>query len=567
MPGPGAVHRDRLHTGYWRADTGWASSEQHYKDNLEATWRETAQDAGTLAGIRNEDGWLIDPRSEDPYANLSWGWWWDNATDSAGQIWEGHSAWSQRESDPEYHETYTAINTVTLLGGPFRLGAEILDLGGGGTRGGSGTETGTGSENPTGSGPYDGPGPGPGAGGGGREIGDVIEDARTPITERLDDALEQTPALPPLTPDRPDEQPPSGPSEPGTRPGQDPADQEPAPPPTPPPGGTSGQGGESGGRSDPRGDDQAPRGDNDGQQPRPRDGDRQGREGTTPPPVTGGGSNTTGDGTGSSPQGRDGSGGLEDTTRPRGEEKTPERPPGRQDEQDQSQQEHQGSRQRERQDEEPSPTPEAETGGGGGRDGGGGPPPTSGGDESGRGGSDDEGREDGSDDSNNIDPYSITPSDHLPRGNLRAGESDGYDGRGHTIARHVDVDDDYLRNRTLDRDRPSDIPPSGRFAGRYHDLETAERATATAPALHRTSINEWLKNDMSSLRNQSFTLSQVDVSMDSVGHALRRQDSGNNPTDWETLDPNKIRATLRYDEAMNPQPFRVHTSSPEPSLA
>ncbi len=83
--------------------------------------------------------------------------------------------------------------------------------------------------------------------------------------------------------------------------------------------------------------------------------------------------------------------------------------------------------------------------------------------------------------------------------------------------------------------------------------------------MHRSKINEWLKNDMSVSRNQALTLKQVDVGMGSVGHALRRQGSANNPTGWDTLAPDKIRVSLRYDETMHPQPFRVHTSFPEPN--
>lgn len=208
-------------TGYWHEKNGWASNNEEYLDNLKLTWTETGLDAAALTGIRNEDGWLYDPRSDDPGQNLSWEWWWGNAKNSAGEVWEGHSAWSKRESDPDYQQTYTAINTVTLLGGPFKLGAEVLGFGGGRPGDSVGTEGGTGSE----PGPFG--GRGPGSGGPDREIADIVEDGRTPITERFGDVLDQTPAPLPVAPNSPSVPPLSGPTDPVPPPAQTPTEQVP----------------------------------------------------------------------------------------------------------------------------------------------------------------------------------------------------------------------------------------------------------------------------------------------------------------------------------------------------
>lgn len=169
--------------GYWHEKNGWASNNEEYLENLEMTWTDTALEAGELFGVRNEDGWLYDPRSDDPSENLSWGWWWDNAKNSGEELWEGHSAWSKRESDPEYQQTYTAINTIMLVTGPIRIGVEVLNLGNG--RSGDGTGTESGSE----SGPFGGQGTGPGTGGSDREIADIVADGRIPIAERFDDIV------------------------------------------------------------------------------------------------------------------------------------------------------------------------------------------------------------------------------------------------------------------------------------------------------------------------------------------------------------------------------------------
>ncbi|WP_017613720.1 ADP-ribosyltransferase [Nocardiopsis salina] len=306
-------------TGYWHPENGWASSNAHQRENFGMAWKETGMGAAALAGIHNEDGWLIEPSSDDPGANLSWGWWWDNATDSLGQLWEGHTGWSRREEDPEYTGAHSVINTALILGVPIRIGADLLGPGNSASGGGSGS--GTGPESGTGT--YGGQGSGAGAGSSEREIGDIAEEGRTPITDRLDDALEQTPPLPPATPEGPGAPGgPGGPSEPGGpgapggpggSPGQDPPNQgtgtqegprqEPTSPGAPPPGGTGGtegRGGERGGSPVP--------GPREGDQSRERPGarDQRDREGVTPPPVTGGGSDAPGDGRGSGSQDREG---------------------------------------------------------------------------------------------------------------------------------------------------------------------------------------------------------------------------------------------------------------------
>ncbi|MGW5876813.1 hypothetical protein ACWFMI_09740 [Nocardiopsis terrae] len=213
-PVQGAVTK----TGYWHRQNGWAGNNEEYLDNLEMTWTDTALDAGELFGVRNEDGWLYDYRSDDPTENLSWDWWLGNAKNSLGEVWEGHSAWSKRESDPAYTGTHTAINTAMLVTGPVKLGIEVLNLGNGRSGDGAGAEAG----------PYGGQGWGPGIGESDREIADIIGEGRTPITERLGDVLEQTPTLPPIAPDRPSTPPPSGQPDPVTpTPGQTPTNQGP----------------------------------------------------------------------------------------------------------------------------------------------------------------------------------------------------------------------------------------------------------------------------------------------------------------------------------------------------
>ncbi|WP_017609804.1 hypothetical protein [Nocardiopsis xinjiangensis] len=388
----GTVQGLATKSGYWRPETGWSSNSDEYVDNLKTTWKETGMEAASLVGIHNEDGWLYQPSTEDPHANLSWDWWWGNIEESGRDIREGHTAWSQRESDPEYHETYTAINTVLLIpGAPVKVVKEIITFGGPDGSSGSG---GAPDEPGTGANPFSGQGGGaPGTGGSNRDISDIAEEGRTPITERLDDALEQTPVLGPEGPGPGAPGGSSGPSEPS---GPGAPDAPGGPPRQDPP--NQGTGTQEG----PREGGQSPRGDQGRE--RPGTGDQRDREGATPP-ATGGGSDAPGDGRGSGTQDREGPEGTGDSTRPRGDQERPRDPTGQRDDEDRSGHDQRGGtnqdgEQRGRHDEDRK-GPEAETGGGGSdRGGGDGPPPTSPGDESGQGGSDDEGREDGSDGGN-----------------------------------------------------------------------------------------------------------------------------------------------------------------------
>ena len=149
-------------------------------------------EAASLVGIHNEDGWLYQPSTDDPHANLSWDWWWGNVKESGRDIREGFTAWSQREDDPEYHETYTAVNTALLVPGfPVKVVKEIITFGGPDGSSGSGSGSGGAPDEPgTGANPFSGQGGGaPGTGGSDRDIGDIAQENRTPITERLDEAL------------------------------------------------------------------------------------------------------------------------------------------------------------------------------------------------------------------------------------------------------------------------------------------------------------------------------------------------------------------------------------------
>ncbi|WP_017616241.1 hypothetical protein [Nocardiopsis salina] len=413
-------------SGLWRPETGWAADEDQMRHNLETTWKETGMEAASLVGIHNEDGWLYQPSTDDPHANLSWEWWWGNIEESGRDIREGFTAWSQRESDPEYHETYTDINTTLLLLGGIKLGGDIISFGGpgGGSSSGSvGGESGGAPDEPgTGANLFSGQSGGaPGTGGSDRDIGDIAQEGRTPITERLDEALEQTPVLGPEGPDPGAPGGPSGPSEPGGpgapgtpggSPGQDPPNQgagtqegprqEPTSPGAPPPGGTGGTGGSEGSGGDrsgspspgPREGDQSPRGDQD--RGRPGDGDRRDGDGRTLPPATSGGSDAPGDGRGSGTHDREGRGGTEESTRPRGDQERPGYPNAHRDDENRSGDDQRGGtnqdgEQRGRHDEDRK-GPDPATGGGGSDRGGEGPPPTSPGDGPENGGRDDEGR-------------------------------------------------------------------------------------------------------------------------------------------------------------------------------
>ncbi|GHC72672.1 hypothetical protein GCM10007079_06050 [Nocardiopsis terrae] len=394
-PVQGAVTK----TGYWHKQNGWASNNEEYLDNLEMAWTDTALDAGELFGVRNEDGWLYDYRSDDPTENLSWDWWLGNAKNSLGEVWEGHSAWSKRESDPAYTGTHTAINTAMLVTGPVKLGIEVLNLGNGRSGDGTGAEDG----------PYGGQGWGPGVGESDREIADIIGEGRTPISERLGDVLEQTPTLPPIAPDRP-----STPT-PGQAPtNQGPAQQDstqqgsnqPDPRPTtaPPVNGRDGQGNEP---RQPRSEESSHDDDRQGHGP----GDEERRGNDSPTPVTKDSNQTTGEHKNSRTEYRVEREDREEPTRPISEEQHPERPPGRRnDEQGQTGQEKTGSESRTRQDEEPAPPPEADAGGSGNGNRDGEPPRTGGEDGDGDGDND----RDGSDNYPQDRPEPTHPDNRKP---------------------------------------------------------------------------------------------------------------------------------------------------------
>ncbi|MFB8766054.1 hypothetical protein, partial [Nocardiopsis alba] len=360
----GTVQGAVTKSGYWHPERGWASPWDIPTrfENMKDTWAETVVDAGALIGIHKEgDGWLLQPSSDDPFANLSWDWWWGNVETSAAQVRENHTAWSQRESDPLYSGTYSAINTAMLFTGPFKLGAEVLKFGGGefsGAEGGSGT----GGEGGTGTGSRGGAEVGTWAEGPGRGVGDALAEAGVPINERFDGVVQQVPPIPPVTPGAQGGQPPAGsgtgqeqgqgeqghseqgPSEqqPPQRPQQGAAEEQPPraprqdpspgvprqdtdPSPTPPRGGTGRENGQEGGAPAPREREDTSRGGEP--EGRPRAEGQRDREDAPPPLVAGRDGDAPGDGGRPAPQDRDTRGDAEEPGRPRNEEGAPRTPP------------------------------------------------------------------------------------------------------------------------------------------------------------------------------------------------------------------------------------------------
>jgi hypothetical protein len=153
----------------------------------------------------------------------------------------------------------------------------------------------------------------------------------------------------------------------------------------------------------------------------------------------------------------------------------------------------------------------------------------------------------------------IVPSEVLPGGSLTA--SEGVDG-GHAIERHVGVSIEYLKDRTL-----GNIPnaPSGRVAGSYHDLQTADLATAIALEKNSSEISSWLQQDMSIKSNRRKLLKDIEINLDDLGYAVRRLGSQKNPTGWEYPDPTHVTIMLAYEPGMPPHNFRIHTSYPAPA--
>ncbi|MFD7367372.1 hypothetical protein ACFV4I_14015 [Nocardiopsis alba] len=358
----GTVQGAVTKSGYWHPERGWASPWDIPTrfENMKDTWAEAGMDAAALVGIHKEgDGWLLQPSSDDPFANLSWGWWWGNVETSAAQVRENHTAWSQRESDPLYSGTYSAINTAMLFTGPFKLGAEILKFGGGefsGAEGGSGA----GGESGSGAGSRGGAEVGTWAEGPGRGVGDALAEAGVPINERFDGVVQQVPPIPPVTPGAQGGQPPAGsgtgqgqgeqghsergPSEqrppqrpqqgateeqPPRAPRQDPSPgvprQDTDPSPTPPRGGTGRENGQEGGAPAPREREDTSRGGEP--EGRPRAEGQRDREDAPPLPVAGRDGDAPEDGGRPAPQDRDTRGDAEEPGRPRNEEGAPRTPP------------------------------------------------------------------------------------------------------------------------------------------------------------------------------------------------------------------------------------------------
>ncbi len=106
--------------------------------------------------------------------------------------------------------------------------------------------------------------------------------------------------------------------------------------------------------------------------------------------------------------------------------------------------------------------------------------------------------------------------------------------------------------------------PSGRVAGSYHDLETAELATATALRMKSEVIAEWLQQDMTIPSNRKLVLKEVDVGLGDIGYAVKRLGSAANPTGWESVDPSHVTVILFYEPGMQPHGFFVRTSFPVP---
>jgi hypothetical protein len=177
-------------------------------------------------------------------------------------------------------------------------------------------------------------------------------------------------------------------------------------------------------------------------------------------------------------------------------------------------------------------------------------------DEQGSGGHTD-GPEEGEDSRSATGEAEIDPSELLPGGGLAANEAAG----GHAIERHVGVSIEYLKDRTL-----GNIPgaPSGRVAGSYHDLETAELATAIALDKNSTDISSWLQQDMSVQTNRRKLLKNVEVNLEDIGYAVKRLGSAANPTGWEYPNPTHVTIMLVYEPDMPPHHFRIHTSYPVP---
>ncbi|MDT0331742.1 hypothetical protein [Nocardiopsis lambiniae] len=124
-------------SGAWHPDNGWRLDPAGRWDNLKKSGWDTVVGAGTLVGVHDDQGWLFSSEGE----GASWGRWTDNMGDVLAEGWEGNTAWSQKDEDPEYTGATSGINLVLLtVGLPLKALKTGLTLGPGGDVDGDGSD-------------------------------------------------------------------------------------------------------------------------------------------------------------------------------------------------------------------------------------------------------------------------------------------------------------------------------------------------------------------------------------------------------------------------------------------
>ncbi|MDE3721234.1 DNA/RNA non-specific endonuclease [Nocardiopsis sp. N85] len=124
-------------SGAWHPDNGWRLDPAGRWDNLKKSGWDTVVGAGTLVGVHDDQGWLFSSEG----GGASWGRWTDNMGDVLAEGWEGNTAWSQKDEDPEYTGATSGINLVLLtVGLPLKALKTGLTLGPGGDVDGDGSD-------------------------------------------------------------------------------------------------------------------------------------------------------------------------------------------------------------------------------------------------------------------------------------------------------------------------------------------------------------------------------------------------------------------------------------------
>ena len=122
-------------SGMWHPEGGWQLTPQGRWDNLKRSGNDALLDTAAFVGVYDDHGWLWESGEGGQNGGGStWDRWTTNLWNSAGELWESHTAWSKREEDPEYSNATIGTNVVMMTGGlPLKLAKTLLGLGPGGS--------------------------------------------------------------------------------------------------------------------------------------------------------------------------------------------------------------------------------------------------------------------------------------------------------------------------------------------------------------------------------------------------------------------------------------------------